>query len=59
MKNTPMAAPCPQLEAVLPMSPAKNSLVALALKTADALLVQPHVRRPADLHDRPVPVLHQ
>ena len=40
------------------MSLAKNSLVALALKTVGALLVQPHVRRPADLHDRPVPVLH-
>jgi hypothetical protein len=56
-KNTPMAAQCPQLVAVPPMSLAKNSLVALVLKKTGALRVQPLVRRPSDLHDRPDPVL--
>ena len=57
-KNRPLAAPCPQPVAVPPMSLAKNSLVALALKRAGALRDQPLVRRPPDLHDPPGPVLH-
>lgn len=55
--NPPMAAQCPQPVAVPPMSLAKNSLVALALKRAGALRDQPLVRRPPDLHDPPGPVL--